>query len=484
MRDTRVFGQELILPQINLTTAGKSLRDAGVAGALVFVVSFTMLAAMDTFGRVVIWPTEALLLGLMLRMPRLVTPAWWAGAFVGYVLAAMLRGGDLATSLWFAAGNLLSVAVGLVLFRQLPEADRRLRRPASMLALFGIVLTAGGVNALLGAAIAHILLTSTAEWTTFGGWLGNEIANYLIVLPLVLTFPAPAKWPALRLRAPDLADFSAAVPLLALVVSAIAGLIVGGPGAIAFPIPALLWCALTYGLFPTVALTTAFSVWKTIAYSTGIVAFDLGLDSESTFMSMRLGIVLITLGPLTVATINASRADLMQTLDRSANYDYLTGALTRSAFMERGQRLCEVFSPTSGVSSVLAMDIDQFKKINDTFGHAAGDRVLVAFVEAVDSVLRPGDLFGRLGGEEFAVLAPLARADEAYQLAEQIRERVEQAWVPLDDGQSVRVTVSIGYVTLRWRSQQTVDAALASADQALYAAKAAGRNRVMPAEPL
>ena len=147
--------------------------------------------------------------------------------------------------------------------------------------------------------------------------------------------------------------------------------------------------------------------------------------------------------------------------------------------MDRAQQLCASFAPRDATIAVLALDIDQFKKVNDNFGHAAGDMVLIEFAEAVARTLRPGDLFGRLGGEEFAIALPNINDADALALAEQIRTQVESAGVILDDGQHVSITVSIGLDNRRCRTRTSIDGALATADQALYRAKAAGRNRVV-----
>jgi diguanylate cyclase (GGDEF)-like protein len=346
--------------------------------------------------------------------------------------------------------------------------------------MFAIVLVASLVNASVGGGVTAIA-EPNVTWTGFAFWLSSDIANYLIVLPVVLT--APARLPVLALRRPEYGDLKAAAPILALLASAAASVMVGGPGAIAFAIPALLWCALTYSMFTTVLLATAYGVWKMAAFTTGAITFDTGASYEDTMVSIRLGISLLTLGPLAVASINAAREDLLQTLDRSTNYDYLTGALARSAFMDRGQQLCEALQP-AGSMAVLAMDIDQFKKVNDSYGHAAGDQVLIAFAEAVASALRPGDLFGRLGGEEFAVILPDIGDAEAQALAERVREQVASMGIVLNGGQPLHVTVSIGMVRLRCRARSVMEPALVAADQALYAAKAAGRNRVVTVDPV
>ncbi len=464
------------MPQFTFARVGAMLRDVLLVGGVVFVAATVGILSRPIGMLAAFWPANALLLGLLVRNPSLARPSGWAAAFAGFMAADLLAGGDVALILWMTAANLIGVAVGFILFQQLPEADRRLQRPLSILYMFGISMVAGAASALVGSSVSSIS-QDVDLWRGTGSWFSGEIVNYTIVLPVFLA----ASWPlpALRVRPLTRDTLVQVAPIIALIISAVASVAVGGPGAIAFPVPALLWCALTYNLFTTVLLTMAYSIWKMAAFSTGVIDVSMGGSYLDTMLSIRLGITLLALGPLTVASISAARRELLQTLDRSANYDYLTGALTRSAFMDRGQQLCESSVSKDDTIAMLALDIDQFKKVNDSFGHAAGDRVLIAFAAAVARTLRAGDLFGRLGGEEFAIVLPNLGDAEALAFADRIRAQVESAEVALDDGQRVSITVSIGVVNRRCRTRLSVDAALAAADQALYAAKAAGRNRVV-----
>jgi diguanylate cyclase (GGDEF)-like protein len=131
----------------------------------------------------------------------------------------------------------------------------------------------------------------------------------------------------------------------------------------------------------------------------------------------------------------------------------------------------------------LFIDADHFKRINDTYGHQAGDCVLRELASRIRSQLRASDVATRYGGEEFALLLPQSNLSEAMLLAERIRLEVAQSPIQLEDGQTVALTVSIGVSeTLsmlgKSRHQEVGEHLLASADQALYQAKANGRNRI------
>jgi diguanylate cyclase (GGDEF)-like protein len=133
--------------------------------------------------------------------------------------------------------------------------------------------------------------------------------------------------------------------------------------------------------------------------------------------------------------------------------------------------------------SCLFIDADHFKKINDTYGHQAGDHVLRELADRIRSQLRASDIATRFGGEEFALLLPQTSLKEALMLAERIRLEVNAQPIPLADGSSVQLSVSIGVSEtqpLSGRSQQAADGEqlLVNADHALYRAKANGRNRI------
>jgi two-component system, cell cycle response regulator len=134
--------------------------------------------------------------------------------------------------------------------------------------------------------------------------------------------------------------------------------------------------------------------------------------------------------------------------------------------------------------SLLAFDIDRFKLVNDTHGHAVGDQALRVVAKALKEASRQVDVVGRTGGEEFVVVAPETPLKEAILVAERLRDAVARADVLLPSGESLRVTVSCGVATLGEVPARTADELLAFADAALYRAKALGRNRHAVAEAI
>jgi diguanylate cyclase (GGDEF)-like protein len=166
---------------------------------------------------------------------------------------------------------------------------------------------------------------------------------------------------------------------------------------------------------------------------------------------------------------------------RDASHDALTGLLNRRAAAERLQLERARAERQRAPLSVLMLDIDHFKRINDRWGHAAGDGMLLAVADVLRHELRASDLGVRHGGEEFLIILPGDSAAQAFEVAERIRGEVTQLAVPLEDGETASITVSAGIAT--FDGSESVEQLVARADAALYRAKQGGRNRSVLAQP-
>ena len=171
------------------------------------------------------------------------------------------------------------------------------------------------------------------------------------------------------------------------------------------------------------------------------------------------------------------RKRLEADLQQMATTDELTGAFNRRFFVQLCEREIAEAVRRSSPTSLLMMDVDHFKRINDRFGHATGDEVLRQMVLAGRQILRAEDSFARIGGDEFAVLLPGTTANQAVRVAERLRVAYENLTLQVADAPALRLTVSFGVA--QWRPELAkVENLLHRADCALYAAKRAGRNRV------
>ena len=163
-----------------------------------------------------------------------------------------------------------------------------------------------------------------------------------------------------------------------------------------------------------------------------------------------------------------------------AQHDFLTGALTRRGFVDQAEREIARSHRYGRPSTLVMLDVDHFKSVNDTYGHAAGDQVLHQLAELAVTTLRPSDVLGRLGGEEFALLLPETTAEDALAVAERLRLALAGYPIRLSDDRTLRITASLGIAT--WAGDTMVEGWLARADAMLYAAKAGGRNQTRLAD--
>ena len=171
------------------------------------------------------------------------------------------------------------------------------------------------------------------------------------------------------------------------------------------------------------------------------------------------------------------RKALQEKLKAQAFQDYLTGLPNRRHFMEQAAIELARVSRYGGALSLLMVDIDNFKRVNDTYGHQTGDLVLQKLAEASKAILRDVDLIGRIGGEEFAVLLPETNGEKAKEVAERLRVAISHESLILEKGVPLQFTVSMGVATIVDHATN-LDTLLARADKALYNAKTTGRNKV------
>jgi diguanylate cyclase (GGDEF)-like protein len=174
---------------------------------------------------------------------------------------------------------------------------------------------------------------------------------------------------------------------------------------------------------------------------------------------------------------NVDNLDLIGTLQDLATKDFLTGLSNRRHFFDLAAKRLDALRAAGEKVAVATLDIDHFKKINDTWGHDGGDLALKAVAAAVAAHGRRDDVVARFGGEEFVVLAPSLDGDDARAYFEALRERIAALLIELTDGTVIQATTSIGVCTSGGEHPQ-IHALLNESDRMLYTAKAGGRNRV------
>ena len=167
-----------------------------------------------------------------------------------------------------------------------------------------------------------------------------------------------------------------------------------------------------------------------------------------------------------------------QELEHLASTDALTGLANRHTLVIRAEQELARAKRYGSELSLLMVDIDFFKKVNDTYGHQAGDIVLKKLADIFPLVLRDTDFAARFGGEEFVILLPETNAENALKAAERLRAWVNDTPVPLQQGEMVKFTISVGVASYSTSVNNSIEKLISGADKALYAAKETGRNKV------
>ena len=355
------------------------------------------------------------------------------------------------------------------------DKRQRIRLAMSGLAALLMVCCLVVMNSVAAAGLA-----STAEvrvWTACS------------VLGLIAVYAAIRSGWSRRFKDPAL---TLAQILYAITCCAAAFVIAGPARGVTLPILAII---LMFGIF---GLTTrqmlGVLVYSLVAFglASGVVAARDEPDYPPVVAAAYVGMVVVVLLSSTFLTtrvqstrehLRRQKAELAQALEQIrqlATHDDLTGLLNRRAMLDRMQ-LEQRRSLRSGSPLLIAqLDIDHFKAVNDTHGHAAGDLVLQSFADTVRRNVRDTDVLARWGGEEFVLLLCDTPAADAVALMERLRQAVQAMQVPVPQGDGpITVTVSIGLA--RHAPADPLAGTLERADQALYAAKAGGRNRVVPA---
>ena len=355
------------------------------------------------------------------------------------------------------------------------DKRQRIRLAMSGLAALLMVFCLVVMNSVAAAGLA-----STAEvrvWTACS------------VLGLIAVYAAIRSGWSRRFKDPAL---TLAQILYAITCCAAAFVIAGPARGVTLPILAII---LMFGIF---GLTTrqmlGVLVYSLVAFgvASGVVAARDEPDYPPVVAAAYVGMVVVVLLSSTFLTtrvqstrehLRRQKAELAQALEQIrqlATHDDLTGLLNRRAMLDRMQ-LEQRRSLRSGSPLLIAqLDIDHFKAVNDTHGHAAGDLVLQRFADTVRRNVRDTDVLARWGGEEFVLLLCDTPAADAVALMERLRQAVQAMQVPVaQGGQPITVTVSIGLA--RHTPADPLAGTLERADRALYAAKAGGRNRVVPA---
>ena len=381
--------------------------------------------------------------------------------------------------------SLLAVAAALcVVFGLIVLAlERRLRQPTPGLRMWAVS------NFLLGAAAGLHALQGFAPL-----WLPAVAGNALMLIGRACTVASLYQLDRHRVPARLLAGFCGVMivgiaaalfvwpsfPMRSL-------LVVGSMAALASWAAILLFVGAPLSIGRTVTVVgfagiALANVWRLLTHAQQIDA-GVSVDLSSPAIAAYIGVLVIFDVLCNVGFVLIIADRMHERVLQLARTDHLTGALSRGALYTQAARDLQIARRQQTFTAAFIVDIDHFKTINDTHGHAAGDAVLRHVALHGQAVLRCTDLFGRYGGDEFVAILPETDLLTAAAIAERLRVAVGEpapGACPLPHGMP-GVTVSIGVATVA-AGGQGIDALIAQADQALYTAKNAGRNRTRVAD--
>ena len=466
-----------------------SLRELSFSSFLKFFLLFTVIISICCFIGIAsrplsflafFWPANSVLLGLLVRYPQTRKLGTFLGAYTGYVIADLIQGTPFLLTIILTTSNFLYVVTSLTLYLFLNQHIKAAHRGYSYLFLFALC----GIGSLVGAyfAATFVPMFNTkfmlgSFWAEFGYWMTSELQNALLLLPILINVPP---YPQIKRYLKGNRQHITTIdllPFLAVLVSIVVSYYDSGPGSLLYPIAALTWCAIRYKPI-IVALITSFTSAYTIYHVSGHYLLLYPNEYLSNTISIRIGLIMMTLAPLTVSSISALHSDLIQKLQHAIAHDELTSSLTRRQFLQSVRLLQEKVQKENKISAFFMLDVDHFKKVNDSYGHLIGDRALQTCVTTIQNILHPHDLLGRFGGEEFAIFIPDTTKEAAFELAERIRIKISQQPIYVYGKLPIFVQVSIGISLYSPNYHRPIESLFKEADDALYQAKRQGRNRV------
>ncbi|AXJ96466.1 sensor domain-containing diguanylate cyclase [Sphingomonas sp. FARSPH] len=452
--------------------------------ASLYFVSASAMIHLTSNGRDIatIWPANAVLLALLLvdGKPRWLTIL--SAGFIANVAANLITRDTIAGPLLYSAANVIEVAIAARLICPARTIDGLLQSPGATLRFIGTAgVIAPCVSGLVGAATAFLVF-GEAIGSSFSIWALSDGLGLLVFTPVLLaTFRGEfvacfrSKTWRLRLETFTLLTFTALV--------AYGVFFVADRPLLFLLFPPIMLTTFRTGRLGTKAAVVIVAVIGGIAtmYTRGPIAMLAeGPVGQAHLFQAFLAILLLTALPVAAevtkrARITAALAEHDKEMMEKAITDPLTGLFNRAGFdLVVGHQFHR--RDETQQLSVIAVDLDHFKSINDRWGHQAGDRALCHLAHILTAQVRSNDVIGRLGGDEFMILLPGSDLDQAHVIGQRIGAAARREPLAFDETAVTMLSLSVGVAAAR-PSESFADLAH-RADQALYAAKAAGRNAV------
>ncbi len=453
--------------------------------AIYFIAAkLSLLLAIPPGHATALWPPSGIALAAMLLFGSRIWPGIWFGA----TLANLTVASSPVVAALMGTGNTLEAVACAALIQRFIGIPRRFESGRDV-ALF---VAAAALSCTIAAtlAVTSLALAGSVTWPEYlqnwWTWWQGDVTGIIIVTPFLLNWSLrrAAQWPLnKRLEAACFGMLLLAVTHLTFSLGDIAGL--PHPFSLTFAIlPFMIWAALRLGqrvVTTAIAVCCAFAVYYTIDDLRPLSQASLN-ESLLTLLAF-ISTIVVTGLVLSAVTTERSRvmdrlARVMDDLREQAMTDPLTGLYNRRYMWEFLQREWIRSKRKDIPLAVIMIDLDYFKRVNDTFGHQAGDFVLTAVSALLRSHIRSTDIVCRHGGEEFTLVLPEATLEIVRRRAEDIQTAIKHLDLEFRDVPLGRITASFG-VALFPDNADGPDSVLRAADEALYAAKSAGRDRIV-----
>ncbi|AMO47189.1 Diguanylate cyclase [Enterobacter sp. FY-07] len=339
-------------------------------------------------------------------------------------------------------------------------------------------------GAFCSAAVFGLWLwaTNSADiYQLMRGWFSEQLSTGIIFVCFFIRFKAIFRtvrrqlhrgWQQLRPQ----------VLVIVFLVFVLLCVLFSGTEMVALILFPLAWFALRYSFKTTVVLCMLTGVALNYLYAVRLLEPGTGVtqaDLDAMLNAFRLNLSILIMAILMVSRVVSANKILLKRIESGSSRDVLSGALNRRAFLAQLSRLC---TEREGLAhrevAILFLDIDNFKKINDIYGHSTGDDVIRHFVALLKKQMRQNDLICRWGGEEFIIAALDLSPPDALLLGERLRAWVALTPVKVPGAAPLSFTTSVGISAFRCGLGENIHLAINRADEALYEAKKQGRNRV------
>ena len=455
-----------------------------VAAAYFIAAKLSLLLAIPPGYATAVWPPSGIALAAMLLFGGRIWPGIWLGATLVNLTVEL----SPATAVIIGTGNTLEALAGAAIVQRFIGIPRRFERGRDV-ALF---VAAAAVSCTIAATVAvtSLAITGSMTWLQFlqnwWTWWQGDVTGIIIVAPFILNWSLrrAAPWPwQKRLEAACFGVLLLVVTHFAFSLGDTAGL--PSPFALTFAIlPFMIWAALRLGqrvVTTAIAACCTFAVYYTVDELKTLPQVSL----NETLLTLLAFISTIVVTGLVLSAVTTERSRAMDRLERvlddlreQAMTDPLTGLYNRRFMWEFLQREWIRSRRKDVPLAVIMIDLDYFKRVNDTFGHQAGDFVLTAVSALLRTHIRSTDIVCRHGGEEFALILPEATLEIVRRRAEDIQAAIKRLDLDFRNVPLGRITASFG-VALFPDNADGPDAMLRAADEALYTAKSEGRDRIV-----